>query len=169
MPNNRLAPPSQGCVPIWKMLHPPLHLTRITRMHSSRMCTTRSLTVSYSIWCWGGLPNTPPVADPPTVNRMTHRCRNITLPQTSFAVGNYSNAQDAGRLWQVLRHVPLVGSTWDLTHVRSIVRTPPRWYSPWTARHRSRTRVWLRLTASVQSTPSSRAAGTRSHRHTCLN
>ena len=24
----------------------------------------------------------------PTVNRMTHRCKNITLPQTSFAGGN---------------------------------------------------------------------------------
>ena len=25
---------------------------------------------------------------PPPVNRMTHRCKNITLPQTSFAGGN---------------------------------------------------------------------------------
>ena len=35
----------------------------------------------------------PPGADPPgsgttTVNRMTNRCKNITLPQTSFAGGN---------------------------------------------------------------------------------
>ena len=26
---------------------------------------------------------------PPPVNRMTNRCKNITLPQTSFAGGNY--------------------------------------------------------------------------------
>ena len=27
----------------------------------------------------------------PPVNRMTNRCKNITLPQTSFAGGNYEN------------------------------------------------------------------------------
>ena len=27
---------------------------------------------------------------PPPMNRMTDRCKNITLPQTSFAGGNYS-------------------------------------------------------------------------------
>ena len=31
----------------------------------------------------GGLPD----RDPPLVNRMTNRCKNITLPQTSFAGG----------------------------------------------------------------------------------
>ena len=28
---------------------------------------------------------------PPPVNRMTNRCKNITLPQTSFAGGNNNN------------------------------------------------------------------------------
>ena len=64
-------------------------LTR-TRMHSSRMCTARSLTISRSIR-WGGDLPTPLDADPPPsmqrplplVNRMTDRCKNIT-----FAGGN---------------------------------------------------------------------------------
>ena len=76
-----------------------------TRMHSSRMRTAHSLTVSCSIR-WGGgsaqppwmqtpwsqtpLPRptpTPPEADRP-VTRMTHRCKNIILSQTSFTSGN---------------------------------------------------------------------------------
>ena len=32
--------------------------------------------------------NKPPPHTPPPVNRMTNRCKNITLPQTSFAGGN---------------------------------------------------------------------------------
>ena len=59
-------------------------------MHSSRMRTTRLLTVSRS--ARGSLPN-PLDADPvpwmqsPLVDRMTDTCENITLPQTSFAGG----------------------------------------------------------------------------------
>ena len=55
-------------------------------MHSSRMRTVRSLSVSRSIRL-GGVPlDTEPLgADPFPVNRMTHSCKNITLPQTSFA------------------------------------------------------------------------------------
>ena len=81
-----------------------------TRMHSSRMRTARLLPVSPSMHCpWvvylpGGLPGgsvyllvgctclgactCPGGTCPgtPPVNRMTERCKNITLPQTSFAV-----------------------------------------------------------------------------------
>ena len=76
-----------------------------TRMHSSRMRTTPLLTVFCSIW-GGGLPKPPgsrPLSwscdqwcmlgsHPPLspVNRMTYRCKNITLPKTSFASGKYS-------------------------------------------------------------------------------
>ena len=98
-------------------------------MHSSRMRTSRLLTVSRSIPCisggvcqtpsyretqGGGLPNiipwmqTPHVGRPggsaqppplmwsvmhagnptsPTMNKMTHRCKNITLSQTVFVGG----------------------------------------------------------------------------------
>ena len=40
-------------------------------------------------WCMvlGGIPACTE-ADNPPVNRMTNRCKNITLPQTSFADGN---------------------------------------------------------------------------------
>ena len=91
-----------------------------TRKNSSRMRTSRLLTVSHSIPCISGVcaqlppgcrPPSPSCrpspldADPPghvtgmyggkppppAVNRMTHRCKNITLPQTSFAGGNYAN------------------------------------------------------------------------------
>ena len=82
-----------------------------TRMHSSRMRTARS-----SGRPGGSPPGTPPWerhlpseqaplgADPPEqtppgtrhppgsrppLNRMTNRCKNITLPRTSFAGGNY--------------------------------------------------------------------------------
>ena len=68
-----------------------------TRLHSSRISTARELTVSPSM-LWGGGLHGPgggrggiPAcieADPPPVNRMTDRCRNITLAQTSFAGGN---------------------------------------------------------------------------------
>ena len=105
----------------------------MTRMHSSRMRTARSLTISHSIpgvicptpldadppGCRPFLHADPPWmltpagyrpsldadtsldADPPfhvtcdacweanptPMNRMTHRCKNITLPQTSFVGG----------------------------------------------------------------------------------
>ena len=69
-----------------------------TRLHSSRMHTARSLTVSPSMLCSGGVPGPGgdawsrgvsgqgggiqacTEADPP-VNRITHTCKNITLPQ----------------------------------------------------------------------------------------
>ena len=84
-----------------------------TRMHSSRMRTTRSSSrprgVSTRYPPGPGTPppetrhppgtrhppeQTPPISGtpgtrhPPPVNRMTNRCKNITLPQTSFAGGN---------------------------------------------------------------------------------
>ena len=135
-----------------------INTVRITRLHSSRMCTARVLTVSPSMLCagggvfsgergllpgvssggslWGGrsplgeglLWGSPPrdllqgegrgvsswgllwgdllwgvpswvegllrgvsqhaLRQTPPVNRMTNRCKNITLPQTSFAGGN---------------------------------------------------------------------------------
>ena len=71
-------------------------------MHSGRIRTARTLTIGWGVylpgvvhppgWCTcpGGctcqgvyLPRYPP-----PVNRMTDRCKNITLPQTSFAGGN---------------------------------------------------------------------------------
>ena len=71
-----------------------------TRMHSSRMRTTRSLTVSRIIRLGGsaqpprysgcGLPPPPP-PPPPWTEGMTQVCENITLPQTSFVGGNYDN------------------------------------------------------------------------------
>ena len=59
-------------------------------MHSNRMRTARSLTISRSIrWRGGGAvcPN-PLDADSPWTEEMTHACENITLPQTSFAGDN---------------------------------------------------------------------------------
>ena len=65
-------------------------MVRKTRMHSSRMRTARLLTVSQHALPWGvparGVPAQ--VLHPP-VNRMIDRCKNITLPQTSFAGGKY--------------------------------------------------------------------------------
>ena len=63
-------------------------------MHYSRIRTARSLTVSRSIRL-RGVPTPPECIDPPhwmqtfpsPVNRMTNRCKNITLPRTSFACG----------------------------------------------------------------------------------
>ena len=59
-----------------------------TRMHSSRMRTARS-----SSRPGGGvvLHQAPPGPGNPPVNRMTDRCKNIPLPQTSFAGGNEEN------------------------------------------------------------------------------
>ena len=36
---------------------------------------------------------------PPPVNRMTDRCKNITLPQTSFAGGNNGSCRCGSRIW----------------------------------------------------------------------
>ena len=64
-----------------------------TRMHSSRMRTDRSLT-NGGCTCPGGTcrrctcPGAVPAQVLPPVNRMTDRCKNMTLPQTSFAGGN---------------------------------------------------------------------------------
>ena len=78
----------------------------LTRLHSSRMRTARTLTISPSMLCTRGGGATsqgclgrgasrgvsswgvPPPGGLPPVNRMTNRCKNITLPQTSFAGGN---------------------------------------------------------------------------------
>ena len=77
-------------------------------MHSSRMRTARLLPVSPSMHCSrgvylpGGVPaqgvylprgvpaqgGVPAQVLPLLMNRMTDRCKNITLPQTSFAGGN---------------------------------------------------------------------------------
>ena len=62
-------------------------------MHFSRMRTARLLTVSRSIrggvgGGGGGGKGLCPIAywdTPPPVNRITDRCKNITLPQTLFA------------------------------------------------------------------------------------
>ena len=61
------------------------------------MCTSRLLTVCGGVPAWEGVPaqgvylprGTCP-GTPPPVNRMTNKCKNITLPQTSFASGNYN-------------------------------------------------------------------------------
>ena len=90
-----------------------------TRMHSSRMRTARSSSHPGGLHqapppeqapldqapphckaCWDSTPpaarhaGIPPVMHagiaPPPVNRMTNGCKNITLPQTSFAGGKYA-------------------------------------------------------------------------------
>ena len=61
-----------------------------TRMHSIRKRTTCLLTVSCSFPLGGSTPPPPmqtPWRPPAPVNRMTDRCKNIFLPQTSFAGG----------------------------------------------------------------------------------
>ena len=70
----------------------------ITRLHSSSMRTARLLPVFPSMHCAGGvsapvggggvLVSQHALRQTPHVNRMTDRCKNITLPQTSFAGGN---------------------------------------------------------------------------------
>ena len=65
-------------------------------MHPSRMRTICSL--PYGGWSlsggslcvWGGSLSGRP---PPPVNRMTDRCKNITLPQTLFVSGNKYTTQ----------------------------------------------------------------------------
>ena len=88
-----------------------LKLKQKTRMHSSRMRTVRLLPVSPSITggvCSRGgclLRGCLPLVRggdgvypsmqwgrPPPVDRMTDRCKNITLPQTSFAGSNKPNS-----------------------------------------------------------------------------
>ena len=63
-----------------------------TSMHSSRMRTAHLLTISLMYPGGGCLPrgSVCPIAcwDTPPVNRMTDRCKNISLPQTSFASCN---------------------------------------------------------------------------------
>ena len=86
-----------------KQLHL-LQKTKVTRLHSSRMRTAHSLAVCHCVLLGRGLPNPslrmqtpeyrPPWdADPapPPVDRMTDTCKNITLPQTSFAGGKKRN------------------------------------------------------------------------------
>ena len=40
-------------------------------------------------------------ANPAPLNRMTHRCKNIILPQTSFAGGNYKTLSDLPHLTEL--------------------------------------------------------------------
>ena len=68
-----------------------LQILKYTRMHSSRMRTGRSLTVFRSLLSGGGVPeqqtppeSTTPPDQPPPLNRMTDRCKNITLAKPSF-------------------------------------------------------------------------------------
>ena len=72
----------------------------ITRLHSSRMqyrpCVdliSQHALYPGGAWSGGGIPACTE-ADPPPVNRMTNRCKNITLPQTSFAGGNNDSISD---------------------------------------------------------------------------
>ena len=78
-------------------------------LHSSRMYTARLLAVSPSMHCAGGVPAPGGVpalggcllggclvggcgipacteADPPSLNRITHSCKNITFPQLRLRV-----------------------------------------------------------------------------------
>ena len=57
-------------------------------MHSCRMRTVRSSTVSRSI---RGGPAQAPWMQTPPADRMTDTCKNITLPQTSFTGSNKDN------------------------------------------------------------------------------
>ena len=91
-------------------------------MHSSRMRTTRSSSCPGGSPPGTSREQTPPGADPPPpqsrpptarhagippamhagmppppVNRMTDRCKNITLPQTSFAGGKNSIVEHTKR------------------------------------------------------------------------
>ena len=77
---------------------PQLLLQMVKRKYSSRMRTTRLLTLSGGGGQWvciqGDWVDTPPSlptgrgwADPHPVNGMTDACENIILPQTSFAGG----------------------------------------------------------------------------------
>ena len=86
-----------------------LVILKVTRLHSSRMRTARSLTVSPSMLCWGGVAGPGGClvrgvawsggggipacteADPPPpplwTEFLTHASENIILPQSSFAGG----------------------------------------------------------------------------------
>ena len=54
-----------------------------------RGCTWAGSVCSHGgcTWSWGGVPGPRGCQVLPLVNRMTNRCKNITLPQTSFAGG----------------------------------------------------------------------------------
>ena len=94
-----------------------LHLFTYTRMHSSRMRTAhfsyrlgwRSLPRGGGV-CLGGLPSgclphthTHTHTHTHPVNRMTDRCKNTTLPQTSFAAGNNRYVRGPSKTFYVLR------------------------------------------------------------------
>ena len=86
-----------------------LSLQNITRLHSSMMRTARLLIISPSMHCtgggvcsqwgcllrgcrsqgWGGYPSMHWGRPPLWTEFLTHASENITLPQTSFAGGNY--------------------------------------------------------------------------------
>ena len=89
-----------------------VHFKHETRMYSSRMCTTRCCSYPQhallpgGCTCTGGVPAqggvpagggvsaqgyTCPGTSPPWTEFLTHATGNITLPQTSFAGGNYRN------------------------------------------------------------------------------
>ena len=48
------------------------------------------------------LPGGSPWWETPSVNRMTNRCNNITLPQASFAGGNYMVTEQKSKLTNIL-------------------------------------------------------------------
>ena len=150
----------------WKALTDNCNTTDIlfnTRLHSSRMRTARSLTVSPNmLWgegagawsqggllrgggawsqgsllrgvcsqggllpggllpggllpggvcSWGGGMPACTEADPPPVNRMTKRCKNITLLQTSFAGGNDTRSDFSGGISATLELLALLRCTY---------------------------------------------------------
>ena len=117
-------------------------------MHSSRMHPARLIAVSPSMHCSGGclllggvclwsLGGCSPActgADPP-VNRMKDRCKNIILPQTSFAGGNNLNAW---KEWEILI-LNLHGCTWMPSSIY-LVKAHGRAFSS------GRSRIFLRGT-----------------------
>ena len=58
--------------------------------------------------CSGYLPRYPP----PPVNRMTDRCKNITLPQTSFAGGKKIAAEGSRKDYMLLAPPPPLPIRW---------------------------------------------------------
>ena len=99
--NNNTCPPEQPCMPPRATMHVPpqsnhAHPPEQPRMHPEQPCTPPGATTHTPPRTTTHAPRnnhacpSPPGATThvPPVNRMTNRCKNITLPQTSFAGGN---------------------------------------------------------------------------------